>query len=231
MQGVLHGFQENYCGGGVWLLTLLLAASTILTYATITPANVKAADDTWSLYRWDGDRITPVTTTLKFTGLASFKRSNDAAIVGVARGTDGRDYTSYNGYLITATEITRINAYHLCSPSQGLTGHSGCGASTTDKTGAKLSVDTEGRAWVQNTTSYVGATPTPVQGNDSIEYSTIDGGNEAVLLLGHPRAKTPQTIINQMPTTGAPTGLASIGLLSTGIGLVGVMLMLMRRRV
>ena len=238
MQGVLHGFQENYCGGGVWLLTLLLAVSTILGYATITPANVKAADNTWSLYYWTGDEIKPANTTLKFTGLGDNNSTDE--LMGIA--ADGKTYVirtdSTDKDYIDIIQVTDGNSadFHACrSDGIAIVGHSGCGGASVGDD--RLSVDTEGRAWFagfregSDGMTIYSEGPTQVQGNDKMEYATVvRKGNENALFLARPRVQQPQTVINQMPTTGAPTGLASIGLMSTGIGLVGVMLVLMRRR-
>lgn len=49
-------------------------------------------------------------------------------------------------------------------------------------------------------------------------------------LKNPPTRPTTQTTVAQMPTTGAPTGLSNVGLLATGIGLVGVATALIRRR-
>lgn len=199
---------------------------------------MKAADDTWSLYYWAGDEIKPADTTLKFTGLG-LTNNDSGQMMGIA--TDGKTYiidiSTINGD-ITLRPPTGLNQsyFHACrSEGTAIAGHSGCGGAK--KTNYRLSVDTEGRAWVVSfdegpdgvTTLLEG--PTQVQGNNKMEYATVVGNGFNELFLARPRVQQPQTIINQMPTTGAPTGLASIGLLSTGIGLIGVMLMLMRRRV
>ena len=100
-----------------------------------------------------------------------------------------------------------------------------------------VSVDSNGRLWYAPTTSGT-ITPTVAQDSDSIEFMDVIGGNfdlsgsfgPYIVLLGQPRKQTPQTVINQMPTTGAPEGLSSAGIIAFGIGLAGVMLTLARRR-
>ena len=102
------------------------------------------------------------------------------------------------------------------------------------------SVDREGSLWIFYQSGNVPTTPTRVPYSD-LDFQQVT--SELVLsqpipgitplytfALADPRADSGGVTINQMPTTGAPTGLASIGLMSTGIGLIGVMLMLMRRR-
>ena len=49
-------------------------------------------------------------------------------------------------------------------------------------------------------------------------------------LLGKPREQKATTYISQMPTTGAPVGLSSVGLAAVSLGLMGIFLGLMRRR-
>ena len=102
-----------------------------------------------------------------------------------------------------------------------------------------LSVDSTGRLWISSlggtATSY--PAPTVTQDSDNIEFTDIaqfsinrvyDGMR--VILLGKPRTQAPTTVINQMPTTGAPTGLSNVGLLAVGVGLAGVIAVLIRRR-
>lgn len=107
-----------------------------------------------------------------------------------------------------------------------------------------LSVDSRGRLWISsiNGTAQGGyMAPTVAQDSDDIEFTDIaqftknfkESDGEAVapvILLGKPRTQAPTTVINQMPTTGAPEGLSFVGLSAVGVGMLGVLLVFVRRR-
>lgn len=61
--------------------------------------------------------------------------------------------------------------------------------------------------------------------------STSDSGFVLTVTGLYVRPSGSGEMISQMPTTGAPEGLSTVGLLAIGVGLIGVMVMLVRRRV
>ena len=60
-------------------------------------------------------------------------------------------------------------------------------------------------------------------------WRQIDSSCHTFALKNKPAGQTPQTIINQMPTTGAPDGLSTIGLAAATLGLAGLGIAASRR--
>ena len=130
-------------------------------------------------------------------------------------------------------------------------GYSGIGYSPngTEDTAPVIALDNDGRLHFLTAFTGSGTTGFPSGSSSSQNYLvdarnaetyrfsaiayffTATNVNGGTILLGH-RVTDSQgaTVINQMPTTGAPEGLSTIGLIAIGVGLVGVMLVLARRR-
>ena len=104
-----------------------------------------------------------------------------------------------------------------------------------------LGIDADGYLWMQDRIhrDYEPSTTAPNYGQTPIRLTVRFLSGETtgplsvtkekpVFLLGQDRSPASVTI-NQMPTTGAPTGLSTAGLFAVGIGLIGVAFTLMRR--
>lgn len=115
-------------------------------------------------------------------------------------------------------------------------GYGGIGYSPNDgKVG--IALDNDGRLHFLSTiggTNYL----SDARGAETYRFSAIayylkdsSGRAGGTILIGHRVAEAEQpSTVAQMPTTGAPEGLSMIGMIAIGVGLVGVTLVLARRR-
>lgn len=92
---------------------------------------------------------------------------------------------------------------------------------------AYLSIDADGYLWSSNSQLPSAAgNPQPAPARLAVKFhdgvSTNEFSNKQLtFLLGSDRSQA-NTTVAQMPTTGAPTGLSTAGLIAVGIGLMGV---------
>lgn len=100
---------------------------------------------------------------------------------------------------------------------------------------AIMSIDASGQVWIA---SAEGA-PYQIQDNTKMDFYAMaigqaitEGGYREygyIYFLAQPRKQDSQTIINQMPTTGAPEGLTNVGLTALLTGVLGLMTIVVRR--
>ena len=164
-------------------------------------------------------------------------------------GTSGNNIQSGDGRFWLKSGIAghagRGYTGSVISPLGTIDGDSAANVRQDGDSNGLLSIDSKGRLWFSalssdssDVTSQNQVAPTVTQDSDDIEFTDIAQAylqifgqySSVVILLGKPRTQTPTTVINQMPTTGAPEGLSTIGLIATGVGLAGIGLMLARRR-
>ncbi|WP_146194754.1 hypothetical protein [Bifidobacterium callitrichidarum] len=196
------------------------------------------------MYRWSGDGISQIESDKKFTLIGTDGGGLSRLLI---KDMIGKVWT-YNGLNNKFDTTGTVNPGKTMSPAHSgrILGHSGKGSvklvTSTNGTYMQLSVDSDGRAWVNEGTDvdasgiyrYTTAiAPTVVQGTDGIEFFQISasqnsGSSEDIYLLGKPRNNT-ASYVAQMPTSGAPEGLSLIGLLAVGLCLMGLIAVSVRR--
>lgn len=236
-----------------------MVACTLAFTITPFKANAADVPDTCpdgcTAYIWNGDGVVPLKTTTsenpKFTALGL--TSTNLILLRDSTGqlwrvSDGFELSKYLNIGIGVPNNSIFFPSHAARGSAtGVSATTGVidGKPITDTNKPSLpsanyvTVDSSGRLWYAQTNNS-NTTPTVAQDSDSIEFMDVAGGglningsvsvSHYIVLLGQPRKQTPQTVINQMPTTGAPEGLSSAGIIAFGIGLAGIMLTLARRR-
>lgn len=104
-------------------------------------------------------------------------------------------------------------------------------------TSLMAAVDNTGHVWywggdasniVNHTNKKTPVTISPTRYESNIFALDVNPTSE--MILGYDSTRTSAQTVVQMPTTGAPDGLSTIGLLATGISLAGVSMLLIRRR-
>lgn len=194
----------------------------------------------------DGDRLYCIAD--KGTKLVPY------AGTGTVTGINGGIDSSYNGGIFaTINGQTRMMDAKTCKPMNNtnypqfanltnglnvdLGAHSSIGGNSSHL--PRIGVDNDGRlwfrendqdSWVHTADTYrFSAIATTSPAIETSSGSTIT--SSGTLLFGHRVADTQgATVINQMPTTGAPTGLSTAGLIAVGIGLMAVGVGLVKRR-
>lgn len=247
-------------GASFFSLVLAIISILSLTFAapsTVHAAEPTACPDGCNAYIWNGDSVIQLKTqtgeTPKFTSLDRYYGpATNATVHPVLQDIDGKTWTFTGEYLqpISLTGLTLMN-HEVAVNYPGHTARgdaTGRPAPVGDVDGIPsaniqwvddhyLSVDAKGCLWAHSEAN-TNTGSTVAQDSDDIEFMDIDSGVVTypsgaltnVFLLGKPRAQTPQTVINQMPTTGAPEGLTSVGLTAMMLGLFGLALITVRRR-
>ncbi|PWG62635.1 hypothetical protein DF196_11800 [Bifidobacterium callitrichidarum] len=97
-----------------------------------------------------------------------------------------------------------------------------------DKNNDIWSIDEQGQLWLMRGSGPKVAEPV-MSGVEFHSGSAGWDGNYTLLLLGTPRAATNISYQAQMPTTGAPEGLSQIGVIAVALGLVGLLVLAVKR--
>lgn len=208
-----------------------VACMILLCALTATPSSAEAAnDDGHDLYLWNGEQISRIEVAgskkgLKFTAI--HRNTNYTCLTGV----DGKTYE----YSSRATDgkIFLNKTVGSCdpvkNPPRAITGHSARESATYEevveggKTVIDVSVDADGRAWVQKAEETTGTVPgsismpsstsfsygpSVIQGTDDIEFFGIAtlGGSPVgeFLLIGSPRNTATSRYAGQLPQSGDP---------------------------
>lgn len=253
-----YGFQENICGGGVRLLTLLLVTLTTISITTIKPNNATAADDGYHVYAVMGTSIWSGPNNPDDHGVQDISDGKTFVSVGYINGNDYNEpcATDSQGGIwkaqypqtgISIKEVKLVKAANTVKcPANTANSSNFLPTSTPSNfpywttgmewyadrsvahhgSASPYSVDRTGTIWTE---IYSEEIPTPVP-YPEIDFQQIAAtGPTDGLALGKPRVQTPQTVVTQMPTTGAPEGLTLFGL--AGLSVAGLGLILLRRRV
>ena len=290
LQGDVYVLEENVAGGGLRVLTLLLALTTSIIATTMHTPTVRADEgDTLYCINNSDVKIRPYAGTGTVTEIARLALSSTGSVTG----------SSFNLFDLVGAKIDNqwtIVDPNTCKPVKitklsGIIGgayndnypvnikataldvstrnpHSGIGIGDNGSM-----VDSDGRLWFSTDSAakdpldqhysetyrfshiagYNNDTKILSSGDRTriesvtfdngltVDYSTtseelekkIETSLSGTVLLGH-RIKDQSTVtptsVVQMPTTGAPDGLSTVGLIAVGIGMAGVTLMLSRRR-
>ena len=224
----------NVAGGGSRVLALLIAFTITIAMFSMPATNTANAADGDKLYciANNGTKLVPYTGPGTVTGInggtnSSYKGGIFATINGQTRMMDAT----------TCKPMDDANYTQFADFTNGLNAdlgaHSSIGGNRDSS--PEIGVDNDGRLWfyendqdrwVHTADTYRFSAIAAIDPRDS---NTIN--SSGTLLFGHRVSDTQgATVINQMPTTGAPTGLSTAGLIAVGIGLMAVGVGLVKRR-
>ena len=281
LQGDVYVFQETTAGGGLRVLTLLVAFTASIIATTIHTPIVQADEgDTLYCINASDVKIRPYTGTGTVTDIARITLNSSSIssplIDMVGAKIDGK-WTAINTETCKPVSVTKISfngapwnlpdAQPTTLDISSRNPHSGIG---TGFNGSM--VDSDGRLWFStndDATMDLHASETyrfshiagyADSGNPNIAdlsvarghiiefddgYKIVSDGStptmtgilkiaethyRGTVCLGHRVAGSDQpSSVVQMPTTGAPDGLSTVGILAVGIGFAGITLMLSRR--
>ena len=209
--------------------------------ATLFSASpIHAADQSYNLYYVDPDYQVEQVTGVKFKKIGYFSG-------GVCAITTDDEVWSQS-IISTKPALSRYTSASSCTPEASFTkylpfrsnlwgaafgfngGHGVIGQS------GYLGIDADGYLWANDAKNNdisrsfnYGATPIRLDVKFHDGVTTGAGDQEGpIFLLGTDRNQA-NTTVAQMPTTGAPTGLSTVGLIAIGVGLAAMAFGLGRR--
>ena len=203
----------------------------MLSMPTMNTANAADGDKLYCIAK-GGTKLVPYAGTGTVTGING----------GIDSSYNGGIFATINGQTrmmdaTTCKPMNNTNYTQFANLTNGLNIDLGAHASIGgDNSGSPdIGVDNDGRLWF-----YENDKDSWVHTADTYRFSAIATVNpksdtsvtsDGTLLFGHRVTDTQgATVINQMPTTGAPTGLSTAGLIAVGVGLMAVGVGLVKRR-
>lgn len=244
MQGVVYECKSCFAGGGSRFLALLFAIISILTITmlpTVEPASAANGEKLYCIPKGTSKILeyqgkgSPVKIGYTNTGYGTTGPTADFG--DRTERINPTDCTGDTGSVTPAVLEDHTNVDNTKS-----FGYGGIGYSPNDDGAPTIDLDNDGRLHFLQIL-YAGSTSSmnylvDARGAETYRFSAIayffdpaSRGTQGTILIGHRVAETGQpSTVAQMPTTGAPEGLSTIGLLAIGVGLVGVTLALARRR-
>lgn len=237
----VYDFKENAAGGGLKLLALSTAV-TCLIAAMMSSVPTHAADQSYSLYYINSQLQVEEIKDTQFKQIGRYAGGVPCAVT-----TDNKVWTQLvnddkpvfrAGFNASSCTPDTNRNYYIPFHSNLWSGGFYRSDKITD--GVYLGIDADGYLWMTNqpVTVYPGGSETPDYGDTPIRLGvkffdgvTNGGGDEtgSVLLLGQNRAQS-NTTVAQMPTSGAPTGLSTVGIMAVLTAMVGLMFMGFRMR-
>ena len=210
-----RSIDETYqlvAGGGSRVLALLLALTCAISMIMVSDNTVaQAATDRWYRVSWK-DGITAASDP----------------------GGNSKDTVNYlsNNYDLDYAHATRGIVVSEAT---------GTGATTAPYRG--IGLDNDGVAWFMSATATFAAGEGKTAVNPGFRwfpmstwrFSQIKKGTDGnAYLYGHQLPESSQipgsSVVAQMPTTGAPEGLSTVGMIAMGLGMLGLGMGLARRR-
>ena len=224
-------------GGGARVLTLILVLAIMMSGMISLSNRAHAADEGYDLYYYSDPMVTQANGVLTdISNNHTFKSLGFSAQMSTACAVD----TNNQVWAMTVPSpkgsdmrISKTTA--SCGNKMGGTYDYSPKFLDSRDTATDAVIDREGYFWriAGEENDFSGRLPYSEYDfyavSDRNVYRLSGSNGRDYILLGKPREQKTATYIGQMPTTGAPDGLSSVGLVAVGLGLMGVALGLMRR--
>lgn len=243
---IIHESKNHAAGGGSRILALLAATATILLFISPMPAQTAKADDQHlycvaknSTKLVDSGKTAADINLFLVTGVSGgFKQTLVKDSAGhwnrVDPSTCQFEQYGMSDWQITTDGLDYLNGDYISINAYAALGY----ATITPGKPGGLGIDNDGKAWFISTptgNSMVNADRTRTL-SDAYRFTKImpyygydSDPTGGALLLGSPHDTSKTGYVAQMPTSGAPTGLSTVGVAALVLCLLGMSVMTRRR--